>query len=582
MMNTRGGKGWRAVVKVRASTSEASEANERVSSGSRAGTAAETASSKHDGALVIVGGGWGGLGVATAAARSGTKMKVTLVDALPMYGPDGDGSRRTPTGKPFEAGHRGFWRDYPNINDVIENTIGVSQDTVFTEFTTSAMYGPEGLEATAPVFGADNLASQLPSPIGQVAATLSNFKRIPYTDLLSFAGLLLAMLDYKRDDATFEKYDRMTAHELFIRFGLSKRLVDDFLRPTLLVGLFKPPEELSAAVTMELLYYYALAHTSSFDVRWMRSKSINEHMVVPLARVLVESHGLRVLDACRVERIVMAENDAVNAVSYRDRGGNTGQIENVSACVLAVGAKGMNAILRNSPELARCAPELPLAASLGAIDVISVRLWLDTYVSTRTPANVFSRSAALRGAGGTYFMLDQLQSDYEAELWNGEAPQGSVLACDFYGAGALCLLSASELVNLLVRDLLPEAEPQFGGVRVVDSHVEKYPQSVSWFSPGSYRKRPTIRTSVENIVCCGDWVRMEEREHGAKGLCQERAFVSGIQAFNELVRKGKVPDVSEEQPVIPIREDEPQYTAGVALNRQFRSIFSPFDDVLLR
>ena len=61
----------------------------------------------------------------------------------------------------------------------------------------------------------------------------------------------------------------MTAHELFIRMGLSKRLVDDFIRPTLLVGLFKPPEELSAAVTMELLYYYALAHQDSFDVRWI-------------------------------------------------------------------------------------------------------------------------------------------------------------------------------------------------------------------------------------------------------------------------------------------------------------------------
>ena len=35
----------------------------------------------------------------------------------------------------------------------------------------------------------------------------------------------------------------MTAHELFIRCGLSRRLVDDFLKPTLLVGLFKPPEE---------------------------------------------------------------------------------------------------------------------------------------------------------------------------------------------------------------------------------------------------------------------------------------------------------------------------------------------------
>ena len=45
-------------------------------------------------------------------------------------------------------------------------------------------------------------------------------------------------------------YDRMSAHELFLRFGLSDRLVDDFIRPTLLVGLFKPPEELSALVVM--------------------------------------------------------------------------------------------------------------------------------------------------------------------------------------------------------------------------------------------------------------------------------------------------------------------------------------------
>ena len=138
----------------------------------------------------------------------------------------------------------------------MKNTLGIDMDTVFTDYTTSAMYGPDGLEATAPVFGEDSFASQLPSPIGQVAATFSNFKRIPYQDLLSFAGLLAAMVDMRRDEATFEKYDRMTAHELFIKFGLSKRLVDDFLRPTLLVGLFKPPEELSAAVTMELLYYY--------------------------------------------------------------------------------------------------------------------------------------------------------------------------------------------------------------------------------------------------------------------------------------------------------------------------------------
>ena len=99
-------------------------------------------------------------------------------------------------------------------------------------------------------------------------------------------GLLYAMLDYTRDAETFEAYDRMSAHQLFIKMGISKRLVDDFIRPTLLVGLFKPPEELSAAVAMELLYYYALAHQTSFDVRWIRSKSISELIVAPMAERL--------------------------------------------------------------------------------------------------------------------------------------------------------------------------------------------------------------------------------------------------------------------------------------------------------
>ena len=30
-------------------------------------------------------------------------------------------------------------------------------------------------------------------------------------------------------------------------------------------------------------------------------------------------------------------------------------------------------------------------------------------------------------------------------------------------------------------------------------------------------------------IAPGDWVRMGDREHGAKGLCQERALVSGLE-----------------------------------------------------
>ena len=72
-------------------------------------------------------------------------------------------------------------------------------------------------------------------------------------------------------------------------------MIDEFLRPILLVGLFKPPEELSAAVTMELLYYYALAHQDSFDVRWIKSKSIAEQLIAPLSERLCGQHQLEVL-----------------------------------------------------------------------------------------------------------------------------------------------------------------------------------------------------------------------------------------------------------------------------------------------
>lgn len=42
---------------------------------------------------------------------------------------------------------------------------GLEESELFTDFTESAFYSPEGLEATAPVF---DKAPELPSPLGQV------------------------------------------------------------------------------------------------------------------------------------------------------------------------------------------------------------------------------------------------------------------------------------------------------------------------------------------------------------------------------------------------------------------------------
>ncbi len=513
--------------------------------------------------VVVIGAGWAGWGAAKALCEAG--VHVTLIDG--MSDPTGRTPMRTASGKPFEAGTRGFWRDYPNINAL---TVELGRTDVFTEFTTSAFWSPAGLEATAPVFGD---GPQLPSPLGQAFATIKNFKRLPVADRLSIAGLLVAMLDLNRDEETFRRYDAIDALTLFRQLKISERMINEFLRPILLVGLFKPPEELSAAVTMELLYYYALAHQDSFDVRWIRSRSISEQLIAPLAKRLLDRGQLTVLGGMLATRLNLDHpGEAIQAVEVLSQAtGRSSVVDDVDGVVLAVGAKGMNALMAQSPRCSNVLPELVAAGSLGAIDVVSVRLWLDRYVAVADPANVFSRFGSLQGAGATFFMLDQLQNGDQDALWGGGEPQGSVVASDFYNATAIAALSDQEIADTLLSELLPQVVPGFRFAQVMEFEVRRYSGSVSLFSPGSFNKRPPLQTSLPSVVCAGDWVRMGEREHGAKGLCQERAYVCGLEAANALLRSGvaRGPNAAtrQEHPVRPIRPEEPQVLLGRAINK---------------
>jgi len=346
-----------------------------------------------------------------------------------------------------------------------------------------------------------------------------------------------------------------------------------------LVGLFKPPEELSALVVMELLYYYALAHQDSFDVRWIKNGTVSDSLVAPMANKLQQDYDLKVMGGCRVGKITLEKDGkglAATSVEYQTMDGATKVISNIDGIVLALGCKGMKAVIKSSPDMAKL-NVFSNAASLNGIDVISIRLWLDKIVPTRTPANVFSSFDELRGAGGTFFMLDQLQNN-TSQLWGGDEPQGSVLACDFYNAGSLMSLSDDDLVRTLMEELLPSAVPEFRDANVVDFWVGKYDGTVSWFSPGSFGKRPPLEGAgsvLPNVKCSGDWVRMGQREHGAKGLCQERAFVSGFEAANALLRD-TVSSTFKPHPVLPVREDEPQFKTAVAINNKIMNILSRF------
>lgn len=428
--------------------------------------------------IAVIGGGWSGWAAAKNLCENG--CEVILLDSL--QDPGAKKELVNPNGKIISPGERGFWFDYPNIAQLLKE-LNISETDVFTPFTNSSFYSPDGLEATAPVFSTELL--QLPSPLGQVFASFTKFKRLPFKDRASIVGLLYAILDLYRDEKTFEAYDRMSAYDLFSLFGVSKRLIDDFLRPTLLVGLFKPPEELSAAVAMELLYYYALAHQSSFDVRWIKNGTVSGNFFRPLSKYLETTYDLKILAGCRVTKLLFegekekekekqasfVNSNKISSIQYSPSSSwlsSSKTLENLDGVVLAVGSTGMRNILSGSPNVCSKSVQLTKASSLRAIDCISIRLWFNKQVDTSTSVNVFAKFPALRGAGGTWFMLNELQKDNQKQLWgvgqDNDLPvpdNSAVVAVDFYNAAALLPLSDEFLIKIIKDELLDQSEPNF-------------------------------------------------------------------------------------------------------------------------
>lgn len=122
----------------------------------------------------------------------------------------------------------------------------------------------------------------------------------------------------------------------------------------------------------------------------------------------------------------------------------------------------------------------------------------------------------------------------------------------------------------------------------MDSWVGRYPGAVSWFSPGSFAYRPALQGAGEavlpNVKVAGDWVRLGDREHGAKGLCQERAYVTGLEAANALLDSlGRYPSGPEQastpsyrHQVLQVRDDEPQVKIGQEISRRAFSVIPRF------
>ncbi|GAX73691.1 hypothetical protein CEUSTIGMA_g1142.t1 [Chlamydomonas eustigma] len=497
--------------------------------------------SEHQKNVVIVGQGWAGFGAAKHLSEQG--YNVTLLEASPNPGGLASGWR-TASGREVEAGMKGFWYQYKNIFALLEEL--ELSEWPLTSWTTSGFWSPRGLVTEAPVF---STLPRLPTLVGQFVHTFPLYWSLSLEDRLTMLPFLTTFIDFKSSEATYERYDKMSAYELFKLCGVSKAAYEEFLKPTLLVGLFAPPEQISAATMLETLYFYALAHQNDFDVCWCKG-TIAERIFSPLIR-RIEAKGGSIVGSRVVTGLELGENGEVTAVKAMDKDTGLDTIYPADALVFAIGVGGMQKLVSSCPQLASL-PEFRATMNLKSLDVVATRIWLDKKVNTKYPANVLSGFEPVAGAGATYFHLNDLQDEYR------DAP-GSVITADFYNAAALLPLSDQDIVDR-VKGHLETCEPAaFKGTQVLDSAVLRFPKAVTHFSPGSHQYRPYQNTSIPNLFVAGDWVKGVL--HGANGLSQERAYVTGLIAANLVVdrlgmgSRARILDTEPDEPHIQIAKE---------------------------
>lgn len=483
--------------------------------------------------VAIAGAGWAGLGAAYHLAKQG--YDVTLLEAGPYPGGLVAGWK-TARGKPVEAGIHGFWYPYANIFSLI-GELGLQP---FTPWTRSAQYSPAGLEVESPIF---QDLPWLPTPLGTFVYT--KFHRLPLSDRLSALPLLQAVLDFDNSHEAWQRYDWLSARELFKQYGVTRRLYKEAFEPMLLVGLFAPGEQCSAAATLGMLYYFILAHQPDFDVVWCRG-TVGEQIFYPWLQQM-EALGVTVRTNCPVSDVQINEYGRATGVVCGD-----GEVVPADAVIFSVGVTGMQKIVAGSENL-RKYPEFCQLRNLSALDVVATRLWFDRKISIPRASNAafgFDNTT-----GWTFFDLNALHDEFR------KAP-GTVVEADFYHANQFLPMTDEDIIAR-VQQYLATCVPAFAQAEIVDRSVIRLPNAVTHFFPGSYQFLMPATTSIPNVFMSGDWI---VSRHGS--WSQEKAYVTGLEAANLVIdrlQKG------EKAKILPVQADEPHIQLGRSLTRMARS-----------
>jgi uncharacterized protein with NAD-binding domain and iron-sulfur cluster len=506
--------------------------------------------------VAIVGAGWGGLSAAHALRDNDQTVDVTLFEASGRVGGlvrDGYSSRSGQ--RPAEAGQHGFWRNYHNIYHLLHTSHWCNVSTALTDYAEQGQYSKRGgLQAVWPVYR----DQPIPLPTGLAQAVYTRFAQLPLADLYSAWPLAVALADFDDSDDAWERYDTVSFRDLCQRLGVSQRCYQEALEPMILTGLFAPGAQCSAAAALGMAYFFVLQSQTAFDVQWCRG-NIGTVIFDPWVQSLTQA-GVQIQCDTRVSGFRLDESSGASRISHlicTDRSGQDTTMP-VDDVIFAVGAKALNSFVRFCPELAKF-PEFRAFANLRGTSVLAARLYLDRYVKVPYSANACWGFDA--GVGMTMFDIGALHGPDSPTMTSSS---GSVLEVDYYHASSLLVQSDADLVTKVKADLDCILGPDCVAANVIDAAIVRLPDAVNWYFPGSYKDMPQVKSeSIANVYFAGDIVRTR---HGS--WSQEKAFVTGVQAANQLLGRPL------NHGVLPMSSDEVHVQLGRAIVSTFQKLLA--------
>lgn len=585
--------------------------------------------------VVVVGAGWAGYSVAESLSYNNIEDKnvdLIVLDAAKqakggLAGGFRDGSSNN---RPVEAGIHGFWREYKNTFDIMNQIEGVIVDEVLGEYTPSVLFSKNGKVAVAPVLVEEDedhskdynigmklpkltelnnerairrlIAANLPPPLDlPVLAELNGSKSkgvLQPNDLLSGLGLLGAWADFEQESPTsWKRYDSQPASLLFEKAGVTDALFEELVSPLLHVLPMCPAYDCSAAAALSCFHVFALQSRGAFDARWCKG-SISEKIFAPWQDQLTK-RNVSIRGGARVSSIEKNESGKYTVsldAAGEDKVGDTIECD---AVVLAVGATAAGRLAASSPALSSL-PATKDFDKLRGVTCVAVRLFLrpsgsissnlrggshskSQLPSDMTKAMIDSPIAVcgagignikeLDEAGFCIYDLQRMHDEWSVDSYaTNNVPdeeQLAVIEVDFFRADKFVDLDNDGITDLALRAVSKAlGTAKIDQSAIVDSTVLRARNAVSHFAPSSASYSPDVKLE-KGVYFCGDWVDRK----GHASWSTEKSIVTARQAASKLSTDFGLTRSRNE--VIPAATDTPQLSTLRKLARLLRSYRPP-------